>query len=566
MKVLTPAILILSQGSMAAAERVKRALPGAAIHGLAARTSGSDESFAEFGERIRELFGASRPIIAFCAAGIVIRALAPLLAKKREEPPVLALAEDGSAVVPLLGGLSGVNALARKIAKALGTSAAITTSGEVRFAVALEDPPPGYVLKNPAAAKKFMSDLLAGAAVRLEGAAPWLEATRLPFSPLAALSIRVTAARVEPEPDQLVYHPRSVAAGVVGGTSDLAARVREALAAAPLAPEALAGLFAPEAAIADGAIHQAAAELALPLRFLSLPSAASAAEAARAAAGSSARLAWSAESVALALAEAPLDAAAIGRSRGRLSVVGLGPGGKAWLTPEAKAELELASDLVGYGPYLDMAGPQLPSQRRHAFDNREEEERARLAFELASEGRSVAVVSSGDPGVFAMAAAIMEALERHGNARWHAVELRIIPGISAAQAAAARIGAPLGHDFCILSLSDVLKPWQTIETRLEHAAAADLVIALYNPASRARPWQLERAREILLRHRRPETPTILAREVGRAGETVECATLAGFDAAAVDMRTLVIVGSSKTRRFPRLAGGQWVYTPRRYEG
>ena len=258
------------------------------------------------------------------------------------------------------------------------------------------------------------------------------------------------------------------------------------------------------------------------------------------------------------------DAATAGR--GSVAVVGLGPAGPQWLTPEARAELAAADHLVGYRTYVERV-PGRVGQQRHASDNRVEADRARHALELAAAGGRVAVVSSGDPGIFAMAAAVMEQLEA-GGPDFAAVDVRVVPGLSAMQAAAARVGAPLGHDFCVLSLSDVLKPWSVIERRLEAAGAADLALAIYNPRSRTRPTQLEEARAILLRHRAPETPVVVARAVGAIAETVTVATLAGFDAAAVDMRTLLIVGSSRTRVFGdgNGTGPLRVYTPRTHPG
>lgn len=249
---------------------------------------------------------------------------------------------------------------------------------------------------------------------------------------------------------------------------------------------------------------------------------------------------------------------------GSVAVVGLGPAGPQWLTPEAKAELAAADELVGYKTYVDRV-PGRVGQNRHATDNRVEGERARHALELAAAGRRVAVVSSGDPGIFAMAAAVMEQLEE-GGAAFHGVDVRVVPGLSAMQAAAARAGAPLGHDFCVLSLSDVLKPWEVIERRLDAIGAADLALAIYNPRSKTRPTQLEEARAVLLRHRAPATPVVLARAVGAPSETITITTLGEFDAAAVDMRTLLLVGSSQTRVFGdgNGAGPARVYTPRRY--
>ncbi|MEV6647074.1 precorrin-2 C(20)-methyltransferase [Amycolatopsis sp. NPDC051371] len=249
-------------------------------------------------------------------------------------------------------------------------------------------------------------------------------------------------------------------------------------------------------------------------------------------------------------AESPSPAAG-----GEVVVVGLGPAGPEWLTPEAAAELSAAEHIVGYGPYVARV-PQKAGQQRHASGNRVEADRAREALSLASGGSRVAVVSSGDPGVFAMASAVLEQVSSgHGAG----VRVRIVPGVTAAQAAASRVGAPLGHDYCVLSLSDRLKPWEIIEKRLDAAGAADLVLALYNPASRSRTTQLTDARDVLLRHRAPETPVVVARDVGGPEEDIRITTLGDLDPSTVDMRCLLIVGSSKTR-----AENGVVWTPRSY--
>jgi precorrin-2 C20-methyltransferase/precorrin-3B C17-methyltransferase len=250
-------------------------------------------------------------------------------------------------------------------------------------------------------------------------------------------------------------------------------------------------------------------------------------------------------------------------SSGSVAVVGLGPAGPQWLTPEARAELAAADVLVGYKTYVDRV-PVRAGQRRFATDNRVEAQRARHALELAAGGSRVAVVSSGDPGIFAMASAVLEVLDDSDNGLGD-VEVRVVPGLSAMQAAAARVGAPLGHDFAVVSLSDILKPWPAIERRLEAAGAGDLVLALYNPASRTRRGQLVRALDLLRRHRAPQTPVVVARAVGSADEAVAVTTLAAVDVESVDMRTLVIVGSSTTRAIPGPDGRvPRVYTPRSY--
>jgi precorrin-3B C17-methyltransferase len=245
---------------------------------------------------------------------------------------------------------------------------------------------------------------------------------------------------------------------------------------------------------------------------------------------------------------------------GRLAVVGLGPGDARWLTPEAEAALATAHVLFGYAPYLDRV-PKRAGQSRHPSDNREEIARARAALETAASGRNVALVSGGDPGVFAMAAAVCEAIERGPDA-WRALDVAFIPGVTAMLAAAARVGAPLGHDFCALSLSDNLKSWEAIERRLDAAAGAGFVLALYNPVSRARPWQLGKAFERLRRHLPAEAPVVFGRAVGRAEERLTIATLAEADAVEADMATLIIVGSAATRLIARRGLPPLVYTPR----
>jgi precorrin-3B C17-methyltransferase len=245
---------------------------------------------------------------------------------------------------------------------------------------------------------------------------------------------------------------------------------------------------------------------------------------------------------------------------GWLAVVGLGPGPEEQLTGAARAALAAASDVYGYGPYLARVA-LAPGQAAHASDNREEVERARTALAAAAEGRRVAVVSGGDPGVFAMAAAVCEAVEA-GPEAWRRLEVEVVPGVTAMLAVAARCGAPLGHDFCALSLSDNLKPWEVVEARLRAAAGAGFVLALYNPASRARPWQLARAFEVLREVLPAETAVVFGRAALRADERIEVTTLAAADPERADMATCLIVGSAETRTVPRPGLAPLVYTPR----
>jgi precorrin-2 C20-methyltransferase / precorrin-3B C17-methyltransferase len=250
-------------------------------------------------------------------------------------------------------------------------------------------------------------------------------------------------------------------------------------------------------------------------------------------------------------------------STGRVDVVGLGPAGRDWLTPQAMAVLAAADDLVGYAPYVDRVARN-PRQQRHGSDNTEEAQRAEFALDLALQGRRVAVVSSGDPGVFAMASVVLEAAARHE--RFADVPVHVMPGITAAQAVASQAGAPLGHDYVVLSLSDRLKPWDVIARRLQAAAAGDFAIAIYNPASRSRRQQLADARDLLLAHRDPDTPVVVGRAVGTPDQSVMVTTLGDLDPEQVDMRCLLIVGSSQTRVMRIGSGPARVITPRRYPG
>lgn len=478
-----PAILILGETSLPVARQVQMALPEAVVYGLIDRTHSADFTYTNFGETVREFFQTGTPIIGICAAGILIRTLAPLLTNKWQEPPVLAIAEDGSAVVPLLGGLQGVNDLARQIASVWQISPAITTTGDIRFKTTLLSPPLGYQLVNPDDAKKFLSDLLAGEKVKLIGEADWLKNSNLPISSAAKLSIEIIDKNnlnlAKPSTACLVY------------LYEESQQIKEKSSLSP-------GDFAQE-------------------------------------------------------------------SQGKLAIVGTGPGALNWMSPEVREVLEKATDWVGYKTYLDLVESlRKPEIVRHESDNRVELDRAEIALDLAAKGRSVVLVSSGDPGIYAMAAAVFEVLEKKAKPAWQQVAIQVCPGISAMQAAAARVGAPLGHDFCAISLSDILKSWQVISQRIELAARADLAIAFYNPVSQERTWQLEKAKEILLQWRSPQTPVVLARNLGRKGETVTVKFLEDMTIKDADMRTIILVGSSKTRLIGQGKTKQWVYTPRHY--
>jgi cobalt-precorrin 5A hydrolase/precorrin-3B C17-methyltransferase len=594
------AIVVLGPSGLALARRLAAALPETAVHGYAPRIGDATVRFDDVGEHLRRLFLGGEAIVAVCAAGIVIRSLASLLADKRAEPPVVAIAEDGSVAVPLLGGHHGANDLARRIAQLTGGTAAITTAGDVRLGLAFDDPPLGWRAANPAAAKAVTAALLAGERVDLEieSAEPdcgWLRAAGAAPPAGSPASVLVTDRAQSGDHGALILHPATLAIGIGcerGASADeVRALVTQCLVHAGLSPLAVAGVFSIALKAAEPAIHAVAQELGVPARFF--PAEVLLAEtprlsersdivfretgcwgvaegAALAAAGPLAELVLPKQRstrATCAIARSPriIDASARGRARGRLAVVGIGPGHGGGRTAEAEAAIRAATDLVGYRLYLDLLGELAAGKRLHTFDLGQEETRVRAALSLSAEGRSVALISSGDAGIYAMATLVFELIERGGNADWARLEVVGIAGVSAMQVAAARLGAPLGHDFCAISLSDLLTPWPVIEQRLSAAAAGDFVVALYNPVSQRRRTQLIAARDLLLKARPPDTPVAIARNLGRDGEALHLTTLAALDPAEVDMLSIVLIGSSATRRIKRPDGGDWLYTPRGYE-
>jgi len=588
----TPAIIVLTARGQATAERIRAALPKAEIFVRRGRAPGGT-AFDDTGEILRRLFNEARPVIGVCAAGILIRLLAPVLSSKRVEPPVLAVSEDGAVVVPLLGGHQGGNRLAEELAETLGGQSAVTTASDRRYGIALDDPPAGWILANPEDANAFLARLFDGATIQLRGAADWITESGLPLSNSGDLIIEIADTMTTGGPDHLVYHRRNLSVGI-GCERDASAEeiknlVTQVLTTNKLPCAAIAGIWSIDLKMDEPGIAETAAALNVPLRFfdaqrletetprLANPSelvfrevgAHGVAEAAAlAAAGADGALVVpKAKSLratcAIARATDPIEGQP-GVARGHLSLVGLGPGQESWRTPEAAQCLSEAEDIVGFKAYFDLIDDMRLSGEIHAFEIGAESDRVRKAFELAATGRRVALICSGDAGIYAMAALAFELLEESPHADWRRISIEVAPGISALQAAAARIGAPLGHDFCTISLSDLLTPWPIIEKRIKAAAEGDFVVAFYNPVSKRRVTQLPAARDILLAHRPRDTPVVLARNLGRADESVRVLSLGELSTDGVDMTTLVLVGSSETRRIDRRSEGLWVYTPRGY--
>lgn len=589
--VVKPVIVVLSRSGEGVAHRLAAAL-GAVVHGRTGRVEKADGWFEDTLEHLRGLFGARVPIVGVCAAGILIRAVAPMLGDKRSEAPMVAVSEDGAAVVPLLGGHRGANRLAREIAAALGGVAAVTTAGEVSLGVALDEPPEGWRLANPGDAKSVMAAMLAGERPVIEGENIFgLKGGDGPVRLVASEAPVAGEARV------LVYHPQNFVLGL-GCARDCApdemsALVTKVLAEANVARGAVAAVASLDLKADEPAVIAVAARLGVPFRLFSAdelerevarlanPSDVVFAEvgchgvaegAALAAGGPDGVLVVAKRksrnaTCALVRCEAPVVKMR-GRARGRLSVVGIGPGQADWRTPEASRMIAQADELVGYGLYIDLLGPLAAGKARRDFELGGEEARCRYALEAAGEGREVALICSGDAGIYAMAALVFELLDRgagtHGvSDAARRIEVVCAPGVSALQGAAARAGAPLGHDFCAISLSDLLTPRGDILKRLRAAAEADFVIALYNPVSKRRRSLLGEARDILLEHRAAETPVLLAASLGRADESIRYRRLADLEVDEVDMLTVVLIGSSASR-LVALGEGPRMYTPRGY--
>jgi len=590
-----PAVIVLSPGDLALGEKIAGVI-GGEIACYRARIPDARNGFTDLGRHLRECFRDGRPIVAILAAGALIRLLAPELRDKTSEPPVLAVSADGRHVVPLLGGHHGANRLATEIAIAISAQAAITTAGDARLGVALDDPLAGYRLGNPQDAKAVTAALLAGEKVGANTVPLFLAEANLPAAPEGKVRLTVTENARMPEELELVYYPRTLALGIGcerGSDPDEAIRLAEqTMADAKLSALSLACVASLDIKADEPAIHAVADHFGVPARFfdaatleaetprLANPSdvvfagtgchgvAEGAALAAVGADGELIAPKRKSKRATAAIARAPAPILVLpGRARGRLFVVGIGPGGDAWRSPEASDMLATATDWVGYRLYLDLIEAHRHGESRHDFDLGREEDRVRHAMELAATGRDVALVCSGDAGIYAMATLVFELLEQGGLSDVaRRIEIAVAPGISALQAAAARAGAPLGHDFCTLSLSDVLTPWPDIQKRVRAAAQGDFVIAFYNPVSKRRRTQLAWAREELLRHRAADIPVVIAANLGRDGETVRMTTLGQLRVDEVDMLTVVLVGSSQTRVTMTGDGRQWVYTPRGYAG
>ena len=587
---LNPVVLCLSQSGHKIARKIADIL-GSQIHGREGRVVDVDATFENALDHIRVLFSSGTPIVGVCAAGILVRGVAPLLVDKLNEPPVVAVPDDGSTVIPLLGGHRGANRLARQIAIGLEAHASITTAGDIAMGVALDEPPLGYRLQNFKDAKPVMASLLNGSSVRILGE----NIFDIHSSSAAEITLAVSETPMVGDEMTLVYHPQKYALGLgcARGCSvdEMWNLVSKCMEEANIAAGSISSVGSLDLKGDEPAIIETALRLGVPFRLfeanelesltpkLANPSEVVFTEVGCHGVSEAAAIALSGGSLVVEKKKTMNATCAIakseniitemnGRSRGKLSIVGIGPGQHSWRTPEASALISEAEELVGYGLYIDILGPLAIGKKRSDFPLGGEEARCRYALEEAGKGKNVALICSGDAGIYAMGALVFELLDRNENEMGVSdaakrIEVQCTPGVSALQGAAARAGAPLGHDFCTISLSDLLTPREDIIRRLHAAAEGDFVIAFYNPVSKTRRTLLAEAREILLKYRPNDTPVMLASSLGRPEEEVRYRRLDELEVDEVDMLTVVLIGSSNSR-LANLGEGARMFTPRGY--
>ncbi|KUN25831.1 Precorrin methylase [Streptomyces corchorusii] len=520
------------------------------------------------GEAVRAAFAECEQVVCFLATGAVVRLLAPLLAGKAADPGVVCVDEGGRFAVSLLGGhAGGANALAREVGEVLGAEPVVTTATDAAGLPGLDT----LGLPYEGAVAAVSRALLDGEPVALETEVVW-PLPPLPVAPQGAYTIRVTDRAVAAGEREVLLRPPSLVVGVGASkgapAEEVLGLVEEALREAGLSPRSVAELATVDAKAEEPGIVAAAERLGVPLVTYSAgelaavevpnPSDAPLAAVGTPSVAEAAALARGGELLVpkrkSAARPAMATCAVVRRpGRGRLAVVGLGPGARDLLTPRAAAELRRASVLVGLDQYVDQIRDLLrPGTRVLESGLGAEEERARTAVAEARAGHAVALIGSGDAGVYAMASpALAEASDD--------IDVVGVPGVTAALAAGAVLGAPLGHDHVSISLSDLHTPWEVIERRVRAAAESDLVVTFYNPRSRGRDWQLPKALAILAGHREPTTPVGVVRNASRPDEAARVTTLAALDPATVDMMTVVTVGNTATREI----AGRMV-TPRGY--
>ena len=553
-----------------------------------------DSAFENISPLLQSLFLAGRPIIGICSSGILIRALAPIISNKLEEPPVIAISTDGSFVIPILGGHRGANKIGKDIALKLQASLVTTTASETLIDTAFDDPPPGWEINHKSKVKEVTNAILNDNPVRLQvesGDCSWIK-DQYKWNEDAKLSI--TLSDKSDACGDVVLVPKTIAIGVgcerEVKSKELINLTEKMIKDNKISPSSIACITSIDLKADEVAIRDLSSHLEVPLIFFDVhqlneqrlrlinPSDTVfeavgcygvAEGAALCAAGSKSSLIapkQSAKGVTCSIAQSKnsINIEEVGRRIGRLTIVGLGPGQKSWMTPAVLKALNESQHHVGYVGYLELIEHLNIDCLKHSFTIGDETKRASMALNLAAKGEDTALICSGDAGIYGMASLVFELLEQIEDSEWRFVDVVVEPGISAMQAASARAGAPLGHDFCAISLSDLLTPLKIIEKRVSAAIESGFVIALYNPAGKNRRQPLKKALNIIKNNRGPECPVIVARCLGRRNENVKILKLRDLNEDLIDMLTILIIGNHETRN-ARNAGRSYIYTPRGYQ-
>ena len=595
-EMLTPdlTIIALTKPAVLIAREIQAAFKSAQVF-CPRDVAGKEEViFEKLGPILRTLYTQGRPIVGVCASGILIRTLAPVILNKVEEPPVIAVSLDKSYVIPLLGGHRGANKISHFIASALKGVMVSTTSSETITGFALDDPPKGWVLSPKSNTKSVSKSLINGKPVRLKieaGDGSWLNKSNL-WNKTGMT--QVTLSDLSNAKGDVIIRPKTLVIGVGCERGAIAENLillaEDMIKTNNLAKESIACIASIDLKADEEAMRAISGHFGVALRLfdsnklkqetprLSNPSDIVYREvgcygvaegAALAAAGEDSILVAEKRkgigvTCAIARASDAIDIENVGQGLGKLTIVGIGPGHKDWLTPAVFKALIEAKHHVGYSLYLDLISGLGKYAKSHTFPLGSETERAKAALDLASASEDTVLVCSGDSGVYGMASLVFELMDHQRQTNWQFVEVIVEPGISAMQAAAARSGAPLGHDFCAISLSDLLTPWSAIQKRLEAAAEADFVISLYNPAGKNRRKPLEKALKIIENYRDTSCPVVVGRCVGRENEKMELCNLGSLNLNDIDMFTVIIIGNSETR-LQNSSGRSFVYTPRGYK-
>ena len=593
-------IICLTNYSVITGKRIytvlKNLKTSVSIHGLRSRVKKDDVHilFDNTIAHLQKTFLSHSIILGVCASGIIIRAIAPFLRGKWNDQAIIAVDQLGETFIPLLGGHHGANEICRILAKKFKGNAAITTASETFLGISLDEPPNRWKISTKTnTIKNVTSKLITNYMKDKESTHDTIVIKSDFENCLLMKKNRVCNDSNVDDQIKITYHRPVLVLGVGCAfgcnKTELISLVINTFKKYKISINNIACVVSIDLKMNEYAVHELARYLDVPVRFFSAkklehefdrlknPSEIVFNEtgchgvcegAALAAVGKSGELIIAKHksihaTCAVGYTKNDINPLSIGVPRGQLSIVGIGPGDIAWCTPEAQTLILNASDIVGYKMYLKLIESLCQEKICHSFHIGDEEKRTRHALNLAAKGKTVVLIGSGDPGIYALATLVFELLDSENRSDWNRIKIEVSPGISAMQAVAARIGAPLGHDFCAISLSDLLTPKEDILYRLHAASKSDFVIALYNPSSKKRQDLLIEAKNIFLQYRTPDTPVILGYQVGRVNEKITVITLSKLDIKMVDALTTVLIGSSKTRYIKR-GLKEWIYTPRGY--